>query len=136
LRGIAQYFYTHKRETDFFARNYNGDEFTLIYPETTLDSAIKSLERLYSGFLKEISPKLRNMTLSIGIKSSRSFTPSEINYDNLTEAIDPLLYHSKKNGRGKIVFDVNEAKYYLNQSQEQEKITIDKDLGFISFNNT
>lgn len=87
------------RENDFAGR-YGGDEFIIIFTETTKDEVLKifgtiqkELQKLKTFFGKEI-------TLSGGIASNKE----EDDLEELLNLVDTRLYQAKKQGRDQIVY--------------------------------
>jgi diguanylate cyclase len=101
LRTFALTVFANIRGIDGFGR-YGGEEFLLILPETSSDSAARILERLrtivadldWSAF----SPGLR-VTISVGLATLR---PDETP-DSLLARADSALYAAKAQGRDRIV---------------------------------
>ncbi len=102
LRALARLLLTMVRTTDVVAR-YGGEEFAIIYPETELSLAAKSLERLRIAVEKmQVSSVGRNpaplqITFSAGITVSNGETKGV-----LIENADRALYQSKREGKNHI----------------------------------
>jgi diguanylate cyclase (GGDEF)-like protein len=104
LRAVASSLRAHLRR---YARagRYGGDEFVVLFPDTTSDDAARIAERL----CKEISsaPVLAGMrrdtavtvTISVGISQ---LTAPGSGLDELLAAADAALYSSKRAGRCRV----------------------------------
>ena len=91
------------RNTDFVAR-YGGDEFGIILPETDVESAAITAERICRKIqeckvLKEKKPIA--VTASLGVTD---YTPGMVltGINELFDIVDQALYESKKRGRNKV----------------------------------
>ena len=109
---VAKVFTESFRKTDIVSR-YGGDEFTILLPETDLETAMavteevrKSVEKL--DFLKDIEgPDLR-LSVSLGVAS---YPATASTMAELTEQADKALYKAKHNGRNRVEhFPVKEGK--------------------------
>ena len=102
LRALARLLLTMVRTTDVVAR-YGGEEFAIIYPETELSLAAKSLERLRIAVEKmQVSssggnPVPLQVTFSAGIMVSNGECK-----ETLIENADGALYQSKREGKNRI----------------------------------
>jgi diguanylate cyclase (GGDEF)-like protein len=96
LRLIAAYLKKSMRGHDFVAR-IGGDEFVIILPGTTRDSACVLAERCRKALVSATWPK-RPLTVSIGIASLDGRT---IDKNTLLSEADQALYHAKETGRNK-----------------------------------
>jgi diguanylate cyclase (GGDEF)-like protein/PAS domain S-box-containing protein len=103
LQQVAQLIRANTR-TDDIACRFGGDEFTLIMPETTLESAVQCAERLresaailplhYDGKL------LGNLTLSIGV----AVFPKHGETGALAlRAADEAMYQAKQAGKNRVI---------------------------------
>jgi diguanylate cyclase (GGDEF)-like protein len=91
------------RSFDIPAR-FGGEEFTVILPETSSESALIVAERLRSkiGVLEyQAGEKTFRVTISIGVAGYRHDTG--ITEDIFIEQADKALYHAKRNGRDRVV---------------------------------
>lgn len=115
------------RETDMVGR-YGGDEFLLIFPESTLDQAINVLTRIRtaistikitSSFL--LDKKAISLTFSAGIAS---FSPGSVSVNNLIDNADKALYRAKKEGKDRISIHQTKAKknLYKNLISNRQKL--------------
>jgi len=94
LRFIARYLKQSMRTQDFVAR-IGGDEFVIILPNTTRESACVLAERCRKALADATWPR-RPLTVSIGISSLEK---RRIKTDTLISEADQALYHAKANGR-------------------------------------
>lgn len=94
LRLIGAIFNSNARDTDIAVR-YGGEEFTIILPETKMNSAYELVERMrilvYEEFKKDLS-----ITLSLGVANCPGHASSA---DELVKAADDALYLAKAQGK-------------------------------------
>ncbi len=99
------------RESDILGR-WGGEEFLLVMPETSLDLAVASLERLRTlvcGIRLPVTGSGLRVTLSAGLSSSDENTRS---LDELIARADAALYTAKNDGRDAIrIADGNEQNW-------------------------
>jgi diguanylate cyclase (GGDEF)-like protein len=102
LKCVSHLFGESVRSTDLVAR-YGGEEFAVMMPETGLDDALISAEKIRS--LLELYPVPTQagplpVTISIGVSSvprTRIRSPKE-----MVVAADRALYRAKKGGRNRV----------------------------------
>jgi diguanylate cyclase (GGDEF)-like protein len=82
------------RKADYVFR-YGGEEFLIILPETSLERACETAERLR----KAVEAETGGMTISLGVAS---LTESLQKKDQLIDAADKALYRAKENGRNRV----------------------------------
>jgi len=104
LKQLAWVFTKSCRECDHIAR-YGGDEFAIIFPETSKKEAAHIGRRLRqtikdSSFEKEEVLPGGSLTISIGLAS---FPDDAMDKDDLLGKADTALYQAKADGRNKIV---------------------------------
>ena len=101
LRAIAHLLNDHKRSSDFLAR-FGGEEFVLLLPETTLESAQrlaeKTRERVNASNFRFQKEKVR-VTLSAGVGELH---PGRDTAEALFERVDAALYLAKQEGRNRV----------------------------------
>ncbi|MHC4884284.1 MAG: diguanylate cyclase [Planctomycetota bacterium] len=101
LKELAKIFIDQLRETDIIGR-YGGEEFSIVLPETTHQTAFMIADRLRERVSKEIfdpNGLALKITLSIGIACGFD----DFEADNLLKEADVALYEAKKTGRNKVV---------------------------------
>lgn len=82
------------RKADYVFR-YGGEEFLIVLPETSLERACETAERLR----KAVEVGAGGVTISLGVAS---LTESLQKKDKLIDAADKQLYRAKKNGRNRV----------------------------------
>jgi diguanylate cyclase (GGDEF)-like protein len=89
------------RDYDIFGR-YGGDEFTLLFPQTSITRAMKTGERIEEAVQELVLKELpgERFTISGGMVSNS--TPGE-DLESLLRRADQALYLAKSEGRGRIV---------------------------------
>ncbi len=97
LRTIAGYLKENMRTGDFVAR-IGGDEFVIILPGTSRESACVLAERCRKALESATWPE-RPITVSIGISS---LDGRIIDTNTLISEADQALYHSKASGRNQV----------------------------------
>jgi len=97
LRFIARYLKKSMRGQDFVAR-IGGDEFVIILPGTTRESAAVLAERCRNTLATVTWPK-RPLTFSIGVSSLEG---RKIKSDALVSEADQALYRAKARGRNQV----------------------------------
>jgi len=99
LKIIAAVIAENTRETDIVAR-YGGEEFVVIMPETKLEAAYKSLDKL-RGMIEDCAFHFRGkrvvITASCGITEVREDDTAE----SIFERADSGLYRAKEKGRNR-----------------------------------
>ena len=96
LREISGKFRDVSRKIDIIAR-YGGEEFGIILPTTKKEEALVLAERIRKAV--EISPSLKNITISIGVAS---FPEDGDTKEALIAKADKALYEAKRSGKNKI----------------------------------
>lgn len=91
------------RDTDVIAR-YGGEEFAIIFPHTTVEGAVQSLERFLGRLRKEVfrngdDEDAFHVTATVGVSG---VIPGCSSLDVVAWA-DAALYHGKESGRNKVV---------------------------------
>ncbi|MGL4367047.1 MAG: GGDEF domain-containing protein [Brevinemataceae bacterium] len=99
LTILASIIQSCTRKTDVLAR-MGGEEFAIIFPNTSLDEAYQVLERIRVSVMEsdQIEDILK-VTLSAGVTKIRSFHKSP---DDVIADADLLLYQAKDTGRNKV----------------------------------
>lgn len=102
LCDVAETLRNNLRQVDILAR-YGGEEFVILLPETDLQTARASAERLRLAVFErriETPSGLVSVTLSIGVvavDNGRSMT-----LEQLLDAADQMLYRAKQTGRNRV----------------------------------
>jgi len=102
LRGVAKILQREARTTDVAAR-YGGEEFALVMPETDLEGALKTAERIRERVGQAVFRTDQGdlkVTLSIGVAT---FPQDARAKAGLVEIADGGLYHAKRHGRNQTV---------------------------------
>jgi diguanylate cyclase (GGDEF)-like protein len=97
LREIATLLTSHIRGSDIACR-YGGEEFALILPNATSDSARRRSEEICSA-IRQGNDTLRGVTASIGVAR---FPDHAADADSLLHAADDALYDAKHGGRDQV----------------------------------
>ena len=97
LTEIATLLKRHIRGTDIACR-YGGEEFTLVLPNATLQSARRRGEAICSA-IREESDRLRGVTASLGVAI---FPDHAAEPESLLRAADKALYDAKGRGRNQV----------------------------------
>ena len=103
LRRIGQALKETLRKGDFVGR-FGGEEFLLLFPESSLEGAARGAERVRLAIASLEIPELRKgsqIGVSIGVVAHR---PPEGVESTLGRA-DAALYRAKQAGRGRVVVD-------------------------------
>jgi diguanylate cyclase (GGDEF)-like protein/PAS domain S-box-containing protein len=98
LRQIAATLESSVRPDDVVSR-YGGEEFSVLLPNTDIDTAFVVAENIRSE-LEKLKPDGLNVTTSLGL-SAVSENPSSP--QELLEQADKCLYAAKRNGRNQVV---------------------------------
>lgn len=109
LKAISHYILDNIRPYDRLYR-YGGEEFLLSMPQTTIDTANTTAERLRQGIaqlsLGQCNAKPVHITVSFGVAE----LPPEGDVDVLIEHADKALYNAKHRGRNLVCpWDPSEA---------------------------
>lgn len=101
LKRAAEILNEGIREADTLGR-YGGEEFAIVAPETRLEGVITLADRLRESIAAE--PVMFNdeeipITVSIGVAELTADVPR---YEQLIDAADVALYHSKETGRNRV----------------------------------
>jgi diguanylate cyclase (GGDEF)-like protein len=102
LKELAVILRKNLREIDSAGR-YGGEEFTIILPETGLDGALKTAERIKKEIGVHpivINGKETFLTVSIGVSV---FPDDAMGKEGLIKAADDALYTAKRLGRNRVV---------------------------------
>jgi diguanylate cyclase (GGDEF)-like protein len=139
-------------EESHYAIRYAGDEFCVVFPDTSREQAVVIAERLREAVVKDAYtdaelPEALRPSLSIGIAVFPADAPS--GGDALTEAADKALYYSKRTGKNKVtcaadlrkgeevVSDIDALSGFPSQSlvgREQAFKAVDEAFGLVQDN--
>lgn len=102
LRAFSGYVKNSIRSTDIFSR-WGGEEFVLILERSSLDGAIRTIEKILNG-LKENHVVTKNgdhiqVSFSAGVAQFPDHGDSEM---DLINAADSAVYVAKENGRSRV----------------------------------
>lgn len=100
LKEFAKVLQDNLRSVDFPAR-FGGEEFTIIFPDTDLESAFSSTERIRE---KIESNRFLNHIYDIKLTASFGLTSfyKDEKISEFIERADQLLYKAKENGRNRV----------------------------------
>jgi diguanylate cyclase (GGDEF)-like protein len=97
LVDVAALLKRHVRGSDIACR-YGGEEFAVVLPKTTLESALRRSEEIRSAISDE-PDRLRGVTASLGV----ALCPAHaIDAEALLRAADRALYEAKRAGRNQV----------------------------------
>ncbi len=94
LQDIGRAIKSSIRTADFAFR-YGGDEFAILFPQTTLDSALQVVERVRKTIAETVKTDKIHITTSIGVAS---WPDDGISHTDIIAAADVTLYRAKRNG--------------------------------------
>lgn len=98
LVEIAKLLKEGKRESDIVGR-WGGEEFIIIYPETTLDGAKQHIEGIRSRIENHLFSVVKHKTASFGLTMYKKGDTIE----SLIKRVDDALYQAKELGRNRVV---------------------------------
>jgi len=106
LKKFAKILNKSVREFDLVGR-IGGEEFLIVFPETTIKEAFKVCERVRkviekTAFVGGENLLKKNVTASIGVAEFKG--NKKINEELLLDIADKRLYKAKKSGRNKVFF--------------------------------
>ena len=96
LRTFGEILKKQLRETDIICR-YAGDEFCIVFPETTADGAKNAAEKIRK--VVERYPFKLPVTLSVGIAQFKT----GMTVKDFIQQADQALYQAKKEGRNRVI---------------------------------
>jgi diguanylate cyclase (GGDEF)-like protein len=103
LKALGNYLKNSVRADDIACR-YGGEEFTMILPELTLETALMRAEALRAGVdqlrVNYRGLELEKISLSIGVAL---FPQNGTNWETTLREADKALYEAKESGRNRVV---------------------------------
>ncbi|PMR75183.1 sensor domain-containing diguanylate cyclase [Billgrantia endophytica] len=93
LRRVADTLRAELRDSDLLGR-YGGDEFVIVLPDTRLEEALATAERL-----RHAVQASTQTTISLGVAQ---YQPGDIHLGELTQRADHQLLDAKRDGRNRI----------------------------------
>jgi diguanylate cyclase (GGDEF)-like protein len=100
IREVAETIRMTCRNFDFAAR-YGGEEFAVILPETPLEGAIQTAERIRERISLIEFSGVGHVTASIGIAN---YPVNALGKEDLIRVADRALYIAKNNGRNRVAY--------------------------------
>lgn len=100
LQVIANMLKKSLRETDFACR-YGGEEFVIIFPQTSTETALELLEKARHR-IKSIPFKFKQENISITISAGVSSFSANDSPTRVFERADRALYQAKDDGRDRV----------------------------------
>ena len=101
LKSLAQVIKTEIREQDSGYR-YGGEEFTIVFPNSTLGQAFEAAERIRMAFAATVfrpaEGVAESVTVSVGLAQLRPYEKSA----DLIRRADSALYQAKNQGRNRV----------------------------------
>ncbi len=85
------------RKADIFAR-YGGEEFIIIQPNTVIEGAKASAEKIRTVIEQNNFDKVKKITISVGVTMFKENDTTE----SITKRVDDALYRAKNNGRNRV----------------------------------
>lgn len=99
LKQVAEILKQNSRANDLACRS-GGEEFSLLLPDTTQETARAIAERIRQSIADARIPQVGNLTISIGVasKAGAPMTPQQV-----LKLADECLYRAKESGRNRVV---------------------------------
>jgi diguanylate cyclase (GGDEF)-like protein len=102
LRELGVFLKTLVRGEDIASR-YGGEEFIVVFPETSLEETVQRAEQVRQDVknlkLSEQFPKNEGVTMSLGVAV---FPQHGTTYEQILKSVDTALYQAKRDGRDRI----------------------------------
>ena len=109
LRQISSTIRKNLRATDIPGR-FGGDEFVTILPGTDLQGAVPVAEKILSIVREDVITLKNGRNLSLTLSLGVSAYSKEMNsFGDMLEQADKMLYISKKNGRNRVSYSVEDS---------------------------
>jgi diguanylate cyclase (GGDEF)-like protein len=102
IKEVAKIIIANSRAIDIPCR-YGGEEFTIIFPETSSNEAVIVIERIREK-VEKINLAYNDAFLKLTVSGGLASIPelSTVNCEEFIEMADKALYNSKKTGKNKI----------------------------------
>lgn len=100
LRHSARCLARWLRRSDLMAR-WDGDEFTLLFPGTTLDGACRAVDKVLHMFAQEKFRTSDGRPIPISFSAGIIAVPPDAKIEEAMAEADRFLYLAKANGRGR-----------------------------------
>ncbi len=107
LKTMAKIIHSSLRSTDYVGR-WGGEEFLLLFPETTCSGAQIVMERIRHLVEKE-SVVFKDKKIKVTITIGFSYQHEDFARDELLHKADQALYQGKRNGKNQVVCWENEC---------------------------
>lgn len=102
LKEVSRVLTNSVRAVDFVGR-YAGDEFVIIFPDTSLSDAVKLCERIRKSIADlKITSHGKTFTVSLSMGVSDFDGKKRLSAEQLLEAADLRLYQAKRAGRNRV----------------------------------
>ena len=123
LKLLAEILQSNTREGELVGR-YGGEEFYVVLPGQTVETATTVAERIRLRVKNESSKRIEGgprVTASIGVAS---IIDNPANPDELTNLADQALYVAKESGRNRVVRWQPESEMVVSEEDDQHNSTI------------
>lgn len=124
LKGFVEIIKTNLRQYDEVFR-FGGDEFLILFPETTGTEAYKIIERIRkSAQERKFSPTEGNKEIMVSFSAGIAMmNKMDLSMTDLIKAADEALYIAKENGRNQTVYEHN-----LMKKRKRKILVVDDDI--------
>jgi diguanylate cyclase (GGDEF)-like protein len=107
LRVVGSTLRDHQRHGSDWVARFGGEEFLVVFPETSLEAASVLAEKLrkqIEDLVVDFDQQAIHVTASFGLATLRHGDGDE-KLEDLFARADAMLYHAKQSGRNRVVFD-------------------------------
>ncbi len=101
IRSLARLLQQRLRKTDIIGR-YGGEEFAIIFPNTSAFDATRVLEEIRTGF-SQVRQQANEHEFSVTFSGGVAGFPDYKDPNSLNEAADQMLYQAKRSGRNQVM---------------------------------